>query len=656
MNKIHSSLVWLCYTLTITFTFAQAVTFPSDRVVFQRNQNNLAVVTIAGYFNSCQDKVEARFIPIQSHPSRSPMGQATPSGGGWAVIQNSVCGNFRGAMTVSGGWYRLEVRGTKNGSVTPLPNVDHVGVGEVFLVSGQSNATGGDNNPTGPGATEDAVSSVHFRTAIEPYSNLKVDCPVYTHLNQNTTTAPFGNYAWCWGYFGDRMVKQLNVPVMIFNTGWSGSSIVNWKQSIPTNGQTTAWFGYVYPQGLPFGNMRITLNNYIAQLGIRAILWHQGESDTRTETSRQDYRNDLREVIEACRTVSNKPNLAFVVSRASRYSFKKPGDENDVSYTSSEVISAQNDIIGNSTPGYSPSFKVANTFAGPETDAFYNSVYRHDQVHFAGAGLDSLAKFWATKLDNNFFQNTTPYPAITPPEIQVNQNGGTTELHAQAGWNAYKWLNDIDCNDVQSSNQQWIASTSGKFKLKTTDSHNNTVLSPSIQTFSSALPVTWVYFKGTGNDNLTADLSWATSEEDNTAQFELERAQTHDSFEKVATLTAAGNSDNVQEYAYHDQLHQAGKYYYRIKQIDLDGQYTYSKIISLQISGKGSIVLFPNPVSTDLSIQSEKPIHSIEIFNALGIRVYHNENTVNFTKVNMSRYQPGTYLFKINGESFRIVR
>ncbi|MCE7041220.1 sialate O-acetylesterase [Dyadobacter sp. CY312] len=656
MKKIHSSLVWLCYTLSAGVSYAQTITFPSDRAVFQRDQANQAIITIAGYFTSCQDQVEARFVPIQSNPSRPAMGQPAPAGGGWQVIQNAAtCGNFRGTMTVLGGWYRLEVRGIRNGSATPLSNIEHVGVGEVFLVSGQSNATGGDSNPTGPGATEDAVSSVHFRTNIEPYSNLKVDCPQFTHLNEMTTTAPFGNYAWCWGYFGDRLVKQLNVPVMIFNAGWSGSSIANWKQSIPTNGQTTAWFGYIYPQGLPFGNMRIALNNYIAQLGIRAILWHQGESDTKTETSRDAYRNDLKEVIEACRTASNKPNLAFVVSRASRYSFKKLGDVVDVSYTSADVIAAQNDVIGNPTSGYSPLYKVPYTFAGPETDPYYNSVYRHDNVHFAGGGLDSLAKFWATKLDNNFFQNATPYPAITPPNIAISHTGGTASLSAEAGWNAYQWLNETNCNDVQSTNHQWTVNA-GIFRLKTIDVHNNTVLSPGINISTSSLPVTWIYFKGTGNSDLTANLSWATSEEDNTAAFELERAGSLSGFEQIASLTAAGNSSELKEYSFRDQLSEAGTYYYRIKQTDLDGQNSYSRVISVQVSGKGSIKLFPNPVSTNLTIQSEKSIQSVEVFNSLGLKVYSNSNPSNFKKLDMSRYQPGLYLFKINGESFRIVR
>lgn len=653
MSKILPTLVWLCYALSITVSFAQLhITYPSDRIVLQRNQSNTAIVTIAGYFESCQDKVEARFVPIQSHPDRPAMGQPTPLDGSWQVIQNTnTCSNFRGSIEVPGGWYRLEVRGIRAGQSPVTAQIDHVGVGEVFLVSGQSNATGGDNNPTGPGATEDAVSSVHFRTNIEPYNNLQVDCPVYTHLDQSTTTAPFGNYAWCWGYFGDKMVKQLNVPVMIFNSGWSGSSIANWKQTISPTGQTSAWFGYVYPQGLPFGNMRIALNHYIAQLGVRAILWHQGESDTKTETSREDYRNDLRDVIAATRNLSNKPNLPFVVSRASRYSFKKAGNVNDVSYTSADVIAAQNDVIGIATDGYLPEYKVPHVFEGPATDDYWDSQYRHDQVHFAGAGLDFLANLWSDHLDANFFANSTPYSAIPPIEVSVT---GST-LAAPNGWDAYHWLGDVNnCNAVLSTNQQ-ITPTEGIYKLKVTDSFMNTVFSPAMKASSSSLPVTWKYFKGTTGENLTAELQWATTEESNSSVFELER-MSKNQFEKVASIAAVGNSSSTNTYSITDKLLVPGTFYYRIKQIDMDGTSSYSNIISLQLRGKSLVKLFPNPVVNVLSIESPQLIHSLEVFNEAGIRIFRNQNPAGIQELEMSRYQHGVYIIKLNGESFRVAR
>jgi hypothetical protein len=135
------------------------ITYPSNRVVFQRDNSNQASVTIAGYFSGCIDRVEARFVP-------RAMGQGTafPAGGGWAVVQNNPrSGNYYGSMTVTGGWYKLEVRAVLDNAEAAYTSVERVGVGEVFLVAGQSNATGGDEHPNGPGATDDRVSSINFQ-------------------------------------------------------------------------------------------------------------------------------------------------------------------------------------------------------------------------------------------------------------------------------------------------------------------------------------------------------------------------------------------------------------------------------------------------------------------------------------------------------------
>lgn len=649
----------LSLLLLLSFTQVQSqITFPTDRAIFQRDLSNNATLTIAGYFATCQDRVEARFVPLQSNPARPAMGTATPVGGTWGTIQSTpTCNNFRGTMNVPGGWYRLEVRGIKGATITNLTSVEHVGVGEVFLVSGQSNATGGDSNPTGPGATEDAVSSINYTTDAtqQSYDNLVLACPEFTHLNEQTKTAPFGNYAWCWGYFADRLIQQINVPVLIFNAGWSGSSSYDWKNTIPTNGVSTTWFGYQYPAGIPFGNMRIALNNYIAQFGIRAILWHQGESDTKIGTDRDTYRNNLREVIEACRNLSNKPNLPFVVSRASRFSFKKDGDVNDVSYTSDDVINAQNDIVGISSTGYQPSYKVANTFPGPATDGYWDATYRGDQIHFKGAGLDSLAKFWVKQLDANFFTTATPYSAIAPPNVAITQASGSTSFTAENGWSLYNWLNVGDCNQSQAATQQW-SNNSGLVRLKTKDSYNNVLLSPAMMSSSSALPVTWLYFTGKATQSLSASLEWATTEEDHSAYFELERRTNYSEFEAVGKINAAGNSTHTQTYSLTDAVPDAGLYYYRIKQVDQDGTFTYGRIISLQIGEKDLIKVFPNPVVNDIQIQSERTIQSIQVYNNLGLKILDINEPTHFVKIDMSKYLPGIYVFKINGDTFKIVK
>ncbi|MCF0058380.1 sialate O-acetylesterase [Dyadobacter sp. CY356] len=824
--------VIIFFILFATVCSAQVtVTYPANRIVFQRDNANHASVVIAGYFAGCADRIEARFVP-----RATGQGVAAPAGGGWATVQeNPRSGNFYGSMTVTGGWYKLEVRVIVDNAATVTTTVERVGVGEVFVVAGQSNATGGDGNTNGPGANDDRVSSVDFQNynaantpSIAAYADIKLPCPEFVHLDALTKTSPFGNYAWCWGAFGDSLVKKIQVPVMIFNAGWSSTGIRNWKESIPGNALTVSDFGFQFPAGLPFGHMRITLNNYIAQLGVRAVLWHQGETDNLASRTREAYLSDIRDVINATRDLSGKANLAWVVSRASRFNV------NGSTRTWQPVIDAQNDVIGLGSHGNDLNYKLANVFPGPETDDFYDTNYRNaDQVHFTGNGLLALAGWWTKKMDTDFFTNSTPYLATPPPNITVSRTEtADVTLQAPSGAKTYNWLSSDNCNNSIASSQQWTIA-SGDYRLKATDNFDNVVLSPiirvpssispasiaknldvsqqiitntannllindcrilgkitpaanstmisqtlsaktyvdgTVQTYqnapyvqrhfdislnaastnpaaritlfflqsdfdafnqvsstdipsnpsdqngknnlrvyqisgsstgntgaqnsysgsrtqitpssivwnttlnswevsfdmtntggfflgtsNTALPVTLTYFKG-NQEGSAAALEWETSAETNSAYFELERSTDAIHFRTITKQLAAGNSTTTERYNFQDISIPAGIYYYRLKQVDLDDSFHYSRVISVKINDKLSVRIFPNPVSDQMTIQSEIEINLVEIINSAGVKLQSNVVKQNSLEVDMSRFPAGLYVIRVNTETFKIVK
>lgn len=475
-------------------SFAQlTVTFPTSRAVFQRDNANQTTVYIAGYYASCVDRVEARWVP-----RTAGQGVEAPLGGGWQTIQhNPSGGQFYGSMVVRGGWYELQVRAIRDEAVVGQDVVDRVGVGEVFVVAGQSNASGGDGLPSGPGATDDRVNSVNFQNLSQQgpvsYANSQLPCPVFVHLDQDTKTAPFGSYAWCWGAFGDQLVSKLNVPVMLFNTGWSGTGIRNWRESIDPQFSSVSFFGYPYPPGMPFGHLRLALNYYMAQQGYRAVLWHQGESDNYEQRSREDYRHDLRQLIQHSRSLSGKPDLAWVVARASRFTV------DGTSRTWQPVIEAQNDVIG--LNGADPTMALAHVFPGPETDPMTGSAYRtSDEIHFTGNGLIALAQAWVDRLPAQFFTGgSTPYLPTPPPSISTSCGGDNAlSFSAPAGWTSYQWYAEADCNQVLSDQPQWTGTT-GTYRLKVKDALNNTVFSPRVR-----VPVSTATTVSTNGDRTVA--------------------------------------------------------------------------------------------------------------------------------------------------------
>lgn len=483
MKHAHHAIAMIAVLLCSSTCFSQiTITFPATRAVFQRDNEDKTTVYIGGYADQCMDRIEARFVP-----RAEGQGTPAPADKDWEIIQTSPqAGMFYGSMLVYGGWYRLQVRGFREGAYTAVSEVERVGVGEVFVVAGQSNATGGDGNLNGPGAADDRVNSVNFQNVnpINPYSDIKLPNPVYVKLDAGVKTAPFGNYAWCWGAFGDSLVKKINVPVMIFNAGWSGSGIKNWSETINTNASTVSGFGYPFATGLPFGHLKLALQNYVSQLGVRAILWHQGESennnDMEASAARTSYRNYLRNVINASRNVGDKSKLAWVVSRASWFTV------NNALRAYQPVIDAQNDIIGlNGSTN-----QLADVFEGPTTDLYTTSLYRSDGIHFSGYGLLFLAELWTKRLTTAFFKNSNPYMAKAPTEVLASVDGNSSyKLNGAQGFTTYKWLKESDWNVVYktSANRDWTAS-SGLYRLQATDATGNVVLSPILKVPSFIIP------------------------------------------------------------------------------------------------------------------------------------------------------------------------
>ncbi|OIN56958.1 hypothetical protein BLX24_22285 [Arsenicibacter rosenii] len=390
-------LVWLVGVLAAAPLLLNAqqiqVTFPTTRAVFQRNNANAATLRIAGFYTVPITRIEAKVT------ARDGQGTSTD----WRVIEaNPGKGVFTNDLPdIKGGWYNLEVRGMNNDQQVGYTIVERVGVGEVFVVSGQSNGQGIETQlKTAPTAGDDRVNYVSATS--DKQDTADPGYPEFRQLNQDNINgqpfiSPRGYGAWCWGLLGDRLVQRLGVPVLFMNTAWGGTSIGNWRETA-AGGITYSIYvnGLPYPQGQPYANLRIALQFYTNLLGVRAVLWHQGEADTYLGTSTDEYVRSLRYVIDKSRQDIGK-NLAWVVSRAS---YEKdggiPGGK-----TRSEIINAQNQIIA----------QGGNVFAGPFTDNIQVPRSRapyFDETHFDANGLVDLANAWSASLDDNFWNNSQP--------------------------------------------------------------------------------------------------------------------------------------------------------------------------------------------------------------------------------------------------------
>lgn len=122
---------------------------------------------------------------------------------------------------------------------------------------------------------------------------------------------------------------------------------------------------------------------------------------------------------------------------------------------------------------------------------------------------------------------------------------------------------------------------------------------------NATLPVEMVAFTGRLERNATK-LNWTTSSEVNTAKFDVERSIDGTNFEQIGTVAASGNSTRDVNYAYTDNnvsALSAPVIYYRLKINDIDGNYSYSNVVTVSLADiVGRVTVMPNPVADEAKI------------------------------------------------------
>ncbi len=184
-----------------------------------------------------------------------------------------------------------------------------------------------------------------------------------------------------------------------------------------------------------------------------------------------------------------------------------------------------------------------------------------------------------------------------------------------------------------------------------------------------ALPIELTSFEGEERD-CAIDLAWTTASEINNAYFEVEKSQNGRDFETIEIIEAVGNSSSISKYTFTDEEAE-GTNYYRLTQVDVDGESTSSDIIVVksscrtydELETEGISSLYPNPVKNgDVRIKfkasSVHPDAVIVVTDLLGRTVDHynvsvdaGNNTFNFSVDNLVE---GAYFVRIFDGSWNL--
>jgi hypothetical protein len=172
-----------------------------------------------------------------------------------------------------------------------------------------------------------------------------------------------------------------------------------------------------------------------------------------------------------------------------------------------------------------------------------------------------------------------------------------------------------------------------------------------------SLPVQWVSFTAK-NISGKHELRWQTANEINNLMFEIERSSDGFSFEKIGEVAGAVNSTANTAYTFTDNAPPAGVSYYRLKQVDADRQFEYSKIVPVNNNQKLSFSFYPNPVSSRLIVsglsETNKP-YSYIITNLTGQTVLTGILPANNT-IYTESLSKGWYQLTVNGITRKFVK
>lgn len=167
----------------------------------------------------------------------------------------------------------------------------------------------------------------------------------------------------------------------------------------------------------------------------------------------------------------------------------------------------------------------------------------------------------------------------------------------------------------------------------------------------SLLPVNLLTFDG-HKENNTVALNWKTAFEFNNKEFEIETGKEINTFYKIGMVNSQGNSTIDQSYGFTDNLPQTGVNYYRLKQVDLDGNFSYSRTIAITFDKKGrSVTIYPNPAKEKLVIGFAGPKENVIIriisFDGKEVKKENAGNIQRTFEVSLDGLIPGAYIIEI---------
>ncbi|WP_051041122.1 sialate O-acetylesterase [Fibrisoma limi] len=617
--------------------FAQlTISYPLPQLVIQRNQHNTAPLSIAGTFSVPVDRIEARLVPINSSTSRPT---------DWKVVQQTPRnGLYQGTITAPSGLFQLEVRGIRTNKTVSQATVSRVGIGEVFLIAGQSNAMGlpklGAKGASDRVVSFNAWNRFWNKNNVLESSDKPFPVPMFSQLEANNLIFPTGETAWCWGELGDQIADRYHVPVAFFNVAIPATVAENWSATANGIPAKNIFNSTYWPFLQPYTNLRNALQYYHSSFGIRAILWHHGESDAvPLHTTKDDYCRLVQELIDHSRA-DFAADLTWVISRCS---ITPAGP------VPNQAIRAAQDSLINRADN--------NVWAGPDTDTIQSP--RPEHGHFENIpngvqGVSVFARSWNNSLTDSFFDRSKPQQprqfiqtGLVPTELSAGETlrvpfatigfesspDVSVQLLNDRGWYVMEVGQGQGFGPVEVHLPDTLSA--GTYRLRVVAINPAMIVGNPTPAFRVTTPGKSGRFfvdQQTEQDSAFSYVYWLTTHEPSGSRFFVERQERSGSFQTIGQVEGIVDGQFSHLYSFAEPLDQSGSRIYRVRLELPDGSVQYSTPLILAVPDEAlpQPLVYPNPSDgTSFTVQLPRSgTWTLSLTDLNGRMVWHQTHEV----------------------------
>ncbi|MFY0673387.1 MAG: hypothetical protein JXQ87_08275 [Bacteroidia bacterium] len=278
--------------------------------------------------------------------------------------------------------------------------------------------------------------------------------------------------------------------------------------------------------------------------------------------------------------------------------------------------------------------------------------------------------------DKVYDNPTNPISEITSNVVSetwtIQASSAVNNVTVQLGWNASEeiafaransgiayWENGISSAWQQPTDVSAATGSDPYFQTRTMDFSTN-LYYLGVGDKSSPLPVDFTYFNAQWQTKgETAILNWQTAMEENNSHFEIERSFDGQVWEQIGAVAGQGTTFDITDYQFVDQLEAhnsklAAKLYYRLKQVDYNGDFDYSPIetLNFELETRNTFKVWPNPTYGDVIFTNI--ISDYEIYSLSGRLLKSFENC---SQLKINDLKKGTYIIKsLNGQTTMFVK